>query len=81
MFKDVKDIAAKQKKTYLFTKGWFVQQFPDYGKLPDISSNGKILYVLPVDPLALSEKNDAKAGNTSTNSIRGCSGRKASDRA
>ena len=43
---------------YLFTKGWFMQQFPDYGKLPDISSNGKILYVLPVE-LPAAEKDDA----------------------
>ena len=34
------------------------KQFPDYGKLPDISSSGKILYIRPVDPPA-AEKDDA----------------------
>ena len=57
-FETVKAIAAKQKNPYLFTKGWFMQQFPDYGKLPDISSNGKILYVLPVE-LPAADKDDA----------------------
>ena len=61
-FKAVKEIAAKQKNPYMFTKGWFMQQFPDYGKLPNISSNGKILYVLPVDPPA-AEKDDAAEGS------------------
>ena len=64
-FKAVKEIASKQKNPYLFTKGWFMQQFPDYGKLPDISSNGKILYVLPVDPPA-AEKDDAADSSTKT---------------
>lgn len=57
-FNAVKKIAAEQKNPYLFIKSWFIQQFPDYGKLPDISSIGKILYVLPVDPPA-AEKDDA----------------------
>ena len=56
-FEAVKKIAAQQKNPYLFTKGWFMQQFPDYGKLPDISSNGKILYVLPVE-LPAAENDD-----------------------
>lgn len=58
-FEAVKEIAATQKNSYLFTKGWFMQQFPDYGNLPNISGNGKILYVLPVDPPAPAEKDDA----------------------
>ena len=64
-FEAVKKIAAKQKNPYLFTKGWFMQQFPDYGKLPDISSSGKILYVLPVDPPA-AEKDNAAEGSSKT---------------
>ena len=62
-FKTVKEIAAKQKNPYLFTKGWFMQQFPDYGKLPEINRNGKILYVLPVDPP--SAEKDSAAENSS----------------
>lgn len=62
-FEAVKEIAAKQKNPYLFTKGWFMQQFPDYGKLPEINSNGKILYVLPVDPPA-AEKDGAAENST-----------------
>lgn len=58
-FEAVKEIAAEQKNPYLFTKGWFMQQFPGYGKLPEINSNGKILYVLPVDPPAPAEKDGA----------------------
>lgn len=58
-FEAVKKIAAQQKNPYLFTKGWFMQQFPDYGKLPEINNNGKILYVLPVDPPAPTAKDDA----------------------
>lgn len=64
-FEVVKKIAAKQKNPYLFTKGWFMQQFPDYGKLPDISSSGKILYVLPVD-LPAAEKDDAAESSSKT---------------
>ena len=56
-FEAVKKIAAQQKNPYLFTRNWFIEQFPDYGKLPDISSNGKILYVLPVE-LPAAEKDD-----------------------
>ena len=63
-FEAVKKIAAQQKNPYLFTKGWFMQQFPDYGKLPDISSNGKILYVLPVDPPAPTAKDNATENST-----------------
>ncbi|MBD5162437.1 MAG: hypothetical protein HDT14_10585 [Oscillibacter sp.] len=59
-FKTVKEIAAKQKNPYQFTKGWFMQQFPDYGKLPNISDNGKILYVLPVDPPAAEKDGDVE---------------------
>ena len=65
-FKAVKEIAAQQKNPYLFTKGWFMQQFPDYGKLPDISGNGKILYVLPVDPPAPAEKDGAAKSSRKT---------------
>lgn len=65
-FEAVKKIAARQKNPYLFTKGWFTQQFPDYGKLPDISSNGKILYVLPVDPPAPTEKDGAAESSRKT---------------
>ena len=63
-FEAVKKIAAQQKTPYLFTKGWFMQQFPDYGKLPDISSNGKILYVLPGDPPAPTAKDNATENST-----------------
>jgi len=55
----VKEIAATQKSPYKFIRNWFMKQFPDYGKLPNISSNGKILYVLPVDPPAPTEKDGA----------------------
>ena len=55
-FEAVKAIASNQKNPYLFTKGWFMQQFPDYGKLPDISNNGKILSILPVAAPATAEK-------------------------
>lgn len=54
----VKEIAATQKSPYKFIRNWFMKQFPDYGKLPDISSSGKILYIRPVDPPA-AEKDDA----------------------
>ena len=64
-FEAVKKIAAQQKNPYLFTKGWFMQQFPSYGKLPDIS-NGKILYVLPVDPPAPAEKDGAAESSRKT---------------
>ena len=56
-FEAVKKIAAQQKNPYQFTRNWFIEQFLDYGKLPDISSNGKILYVLPVE-LPAAEKDD-----------------------
>lgn len=68
-FEAVKEIAAKQKNPYLFTKGWFMQQFPDYGKLPNISDNGKILYVLPVDPPAPGEKDDVAESSTAAEHI------------
>ena len=59
-FKAVKEIAAKQKNPYQFTRGWFVKQFPAYGTLPDIDSGGKILGV-PVVPAtsAAAEQNEA----------------------
>lgn len=60
-FVTVKKIAAEQKNPYLFTKGWFMQQFPDYGKLPDISNNGKILYILPVAPPTAEKDGDAES--------------------
>ena len=62
-FKAVKAIAAKQKNPYMFTRGWFMEQFPDYGKLPAINSNGKILYIRPVDPSS-AEKDDAAQGGS-----------------
>lgn len=65
-FEAVKKIAAQQKNPYLFTKGWFMQQFPDYGKLPEINNNGKILYVLPVDPPAPTAKDDAAESSNNT---------------
>lgn len=68
-FLAVKEIAAKQKNPYLFTKGWFMQQFPDYGKLPEINSNGKILYVLPYDPPAPAEKDGAAENSTAAEHI------------
>lgn len=68
-FEAVKEIAAKQKNPYLFTKGWFMQQFPDYGKLPEINSNGKILYVLPVDPPAPAEKDGVAENSTAAEHI------------
>lgn len=58
-FEAVKAIASNQKNPYLFTKGWFMQQFPDYGKLPDISGNGKILSILPVAAPATTKKDGA----------------------
>lgn len=64
-FEAVKKIAAQQKNPYLFTKGWFMQQFPDYGKLPDISK-GKILRVLLVDPPAPIEKDGAAESSRKT---------------
>lgn len=63
-FEAVKKIAAEQKTPYLFTKGWFMQQFPDYDKLPDISSNGKILYILPVVAPATAEKDGDTESST-----------------
>lgn len=68
-FDAVKAIAAEQKNPYLFTKGWFMQQFPDYGKLPDINSNGKILYIRPVDPPAPAEKDGAVESSTAAEHI------------
>ena len=69
-FKAVKEIAAKQKNPYLFTKGWFMQQFRDYGKLPDISNNGKILSILPVAAPATAEKDgDAESSTAAEHGI------------
>lgn len=58
-FEAVKAIAATQKSPYKLIRNWFMQQFPDYGKLPEINRNGKILYVLPVDPPAPDEKDNS----------------------
>ena len=73
-YKAVKEIAATQKSPYKFIRDWFMKQFPDYGKLPDINSNGKILYVRPVDPPA-TEKDDAaessKAPTDSNTTVEG----------
>ena len=44
------------------TKAAAKAQENPYDKLPDINSNGKILYVLPVDPPA-AEKDDATEGS------------------
>lgn len=59
-FKAVKAIAATQKSPYKLIRDWFMKQFPDYGKLPNINSNGQILYVLPVDPPAAEKDGDAE---------------------
>ena len=53
-FEMVKALAAQQKNSYLFTKNWFMQQFPDYGELPTIN-HGKI-YVLPIAVPEVEEK-------------------------
>lgn len=45
-FELVKATAATQKNAYLFTKTWFYEQFPNYGKLP-VVKEGKII-VLPI---------------------------------
>lgn len=67
-FETVKAIAAKQKNPYQFTKGWFMQQFPDYGKLPAIT-NGK-LYVLPVAaPAAAEQDKDAESSTAAEHGI------------
>lgn len=55
-FEAVKAIAAKQKNPYLFTKGWFMQQFPNYGKLPEMN-NCKIVS-LPIVPVPATEQGD-----------------------
>lgn len=55
-FQKVKELAASQTSSYLFVKDWFVQQFPDYKKMPKFK-DGK-LYIVPIDISAenLSEK-------------------------
>lgn len=63
-FEAVKAIAAEQRNPYKFIKDWFIKQFPDYGKLPKISDNGKILYVLPDDPTAAEKNNRAESNKT-----------------
>lgn len=68
-YKAVKAIAATQKSPYKLIRNWFMKQFPDYGKLPNINSNGKILYVLPVAPPAPAEKDDAAESSTAAEHI------------
>lgn len=68
-YKAVKAIAATQKSPYKLIRNWFMKQFPDYGKLPEINSNGKILYVLPYDPPAPAEKDDAAERTTAAEHI------------
>ena len=36
-FNRVKGLSAVQKSKYQFVKSWFVEQFPDYDKLPSFS--------------------------------------------
>ncbi len=57
-FNTIKEVAAKQKNPYDFTKQWFDKQFPDYGKLPTIK-DGKI-----VIEDAEEQKEDADPENT-----------------
>lgn len=45
IFQTVKKIASTQKNPYLYTKNWFMKQFPDFYDLPTFE-NGK-LYVIP----------------------------------
>ena len=47
MFQKVKAIASTQKNSFLYTKRWFMKQFPHFTELPTFT-NGK-LYALPVD--------------------------------
>lgn len=47
MFQKVKAIASTQKNSFLYTKRWFMKQFPHFTELPTFT-NGK-LYVLPVN--------------------------------
>ena len=61
-FEKVKEIAATQKNAYLYTKTWFFQQFPDYGKLP-VVKEGKIM-VLPVPAPAVEEAEAEEMGLT-----------------
>lgn len=63
-FEAVKAIAAAQKNPYLFTRNWFIKQFPNYGTLPEMN-NCKIVS-LPVVPVpATAEQDDgAEKGKT-----------------
>ena len=61
-FEKVKAIAATQKNAYLYTKTWFFQQFPDYGKLP-VVKEGKLM-VLPVPAPAVEEAEAEEMGLT-----------------
>lgn len=45
IFETVKKIASTQKNPYLYTKNWFMKQFPKFYDMPDFE-NGK-LYVIP----------------------------------
>ena len=54
MFQKVKAIASTQKNSFLYTKRWFMKQFPHFTELPTFT-NGK-LYALPVDAPEVEEK-------------------------
>ena len=46
-FELVKATAATQKNAYLFTKTWFFEQFPNYGKLPAVKDGKIIAFPIP----------------------------------
>ena len=53
IFERVKYIGSTQRNCYKFVFDWFMKQFPDYGKMPEIM-NGKI-YIIPIYPEIKSE--------------------------
>lgn len=62
IFEKVKEIAATQKNAYLYTKTWFLQQFPDYGQLPTVKE-GKII-VLPIPAPVEAGAEEERLGKT-----------------
>ena len=65
IFKQVKEIAATQKNSYLYTRTWFKKQFPHFTEQPSFK-NGK-LYVLPLDAPEVEENETEETENKVVN--------------
>ncbi len=61
IFQKVKGIAATQKNSYLYTKTWFMEQFPNFNGQPEFRK-GK-LYVLPKQPREITDQSETQEDN------------------